>query len=67
MRLSHLLTFEQAVARLDIDESGLDALIESGVLSTQPWLGDIYLLADEVSARASSSLAAPKPTPQVAA
>ena len=36
MRLSHLLTFEQAVARLDIDESGLDTLIESGVLATQP-------------------------------
>lgn len=61
MRPSHLITFEQASSRLGIDESALDELIDSGALTTQPWLGDVYLLVDQVTACAANPSASPKP------
>ncbi len=61
---SHLITFEQACSRLGIDESTLDALIEEGTLTTQAWMGDVYLLAAEVAARASRTSLTPAATPR---
>jgi hypothetical protein len=61
---AHLIGFEQAAAQLGISESAIDDLIDSGALTTHPHLGDIYLLADQVTAQASTNPPAPKPKPQ---
>lgn len=61
---ANLITFEQAAAQLGLSESALDDLIDSGALATQPYLGDIYLLADQVTAHATTNPPAPKPKPE---
>src|SRR5690349_9454693 len=49
----NLVSFEHAAAQLGIAESELDDFIDSGDLSTRPYLGDVYLLAEEVAACAA--------------
>jgi hypothetical protein len=61
---ANLITFEQAAAQLGISESALDDLIDAGTLTTQPYLGDIYLLADQVTAQATANPPAPTPGPE---
>lgn len=59
MQPSHFISFKQAARRLGMDGSGIDAPIEAGDLTTQPWTSDVYLVADEVAARASAPFAQP--------
>lgn len=64
MRPPDLLSFEQAATQLGVAESELDDLIDGGKLTTQPYLGDVYLSAEEVAARVNSQPAAAKPAPE---
>src|SRR5438132_456800 len=65
---SRSLNTEKAAARLGVSESALEDLIDSGQLTTHPYVGDIYLDANQVAALARSRNPTPKakrPTPFV--